>query len=133
MTPLLRVTDLTVAYRRAPGDPDTALDAVSLDVPRGQVTAVIGESGSGKSTLAHAVVRLLPRTGQVLGGRIEFAGEDVLRRDDRSFRALRGRHIGFVPQDPIASLNPTKTVGAQLREAFTLARSPLPPAEVDAR
>ncbi|MFC6091688.1 ABC transporter ATP-binding protein [Saccharothrix lopnurensis] len=134
MTPLVRITDLTVTYRHARDDTaDTALDSVSLDVPEGQVTAVIGESGSGKSTLAHAVVRLLPHNGHIAGGRVEFAGEDVLRRRDEDFRALRGRHIGFVPQDPIASLNPTRTVGAQLREAFTLARSTLSPDEVGAR
>ncbi|MGB3441453.1 MAG: ABC transporter ATP-binding protein [Actinophytocola sp.] len=132
MTVLVRVTDLTVAYRRGDTE-DTALSSVSLEIPRGQVTAVIGESGSGKSTLAHAVVRLLPGNGRILGGSIEFGGEDVLLRGDKAFRPLRGRHIGFVPQDPIASLNPTKTVGAQLREAFTLAHSPLSPGEVDER
>ena len=114
MTPLVRIDGLTVAYgHRAP-----ALSSVSLDVPAGQVTAVIGESGSGKSTLAHAIVRLLPPAGRVLAGRIELSGEDLGGRGDKAFRALRGRHIGFVPQDPIASLNPTMTVGAQLREAF---------------
>ncbi|MGW4116307.1 ABC transporter ATP-binding protein [Actinosynnema sp. NPDC004786] len=134
MTPLVRVADLTVAYRRRHGDAeDTALAAVSLDIPRGQVTAVIGESGSGKSTLAHAVVRLLPPNGHIAAGRVEFAGEDVLSRGDEEFRPLRGRHIGFVPQDPVASLNPTKTIGAQLREAFRLARSPLSPGEVEDR
>ncbi|XVS66426.1 ABC transporter ATP-binding protein [Actinosynnema sp. CA-299493] len=134
MTPLVRITDLTVTYRHArDGAVGTALDSVSLDIPEGQVTAVIGESGSGKSTLAHAVVRLLPHNGHIAGGRVEFAGEDVLRRGDKDFRELRGRHIGFVPQDPIASLNPTKTVGAQLREAFTLARSTLSPDEVATR
>ncbi|MFE9750938.1 ABC transporter ATP-binding protein [Saccharothrix saharensis] len=134
MTPLVRITDLTVTYRHArENTADTALDSVSLDIPEGRVTAVIGESGSGKSTLAHAVVRLLPHNGHITGGSVEFAGEDVLLRSDKDFRALRGRHIGFVPQDPVASLNPTKTVGAQLREAFTLARSTLPADEVDAR
>ncbi|OLF06935.1 hypothetical protein BLA60_29160 [Actinophytocola xinjiangensis] len=129
MTPLVRIDGLTVAYgHRAP-----ALSSVSLDVPAGQVTAVIGESGSGKSTLAHAVVRLLPPAGRVLAGRIELSGEDLGGRGDKAFRALRGRHIGFVPQDPIASLNPTKTVGAQLREAFALAGSPLTAALVDER
>ena len=128
MTPLVRVAGLTVAY-----DEDTALSSVSLEIPRGQVTAIIGESGSGKSTLAHAVVRLLPPNGHIVSGTVEFGGEDVLLRGDKDFRGLRGRHIGFVPQDPIASLNPTKTIGAQLREAFTLARSPLPPKEIDER
>ncbi|SDF35587.1 peptide/nickel transport system ATP-binding protein [Lentzea fradiae] len=134
MTPLVWITGLTVAYRRAHDDvEDTALESVSLDVPAGQVTAVIGESGSGKSTLAHAVVRLLPHNGHIRSGRIELGGEDVLLRGDREFRALRGRHIGFVPQDPVASLNPTKTVGAQLKEAFSLARSPLSPQAVEER
>ncbi|MGM1064558.1 dipeptide ABC transporter ATP-binding protein [Saccharothrix sp. Mg75] len=134
MTPFVRITDLTVAYRHAhDGTSGTALDSISLDVPRGRVTAVIGESGSGKSTLAHAVVRLLPRNGRVVDGRVEFAGEDIAQRGDKEFRALRGRHIGFVPQDPIASLNPTRTIGAQLREAFTLAHSPLSPAQIDQR
>jgi peptide/nickel transport system ATP-binding protein len=129
---LLRVSDLTVTYRRRDGS-ETALASANLDIPRGGVTAVIGESGSGKSTLAHAVVRLLPRNGHIAAGVVEFAGEDVLLRSDREFRPLRGRQIGFVPQDPIASLNPTKTVGAQLREAFTLAHSPLSPVEIGDR
>jgi peptide/nickel transport system ATP-binding protein len=132
MTALVRVTDLTVAYRRG-HDEDTALSSVSLEIPHGQVTAIIGESGSGKSTLAHAVVRLLPPNGRIVSGAIEFGGEDVLLRGDKDFRGLRGRHLGFVPQDPIASLNPTKTVGAQLREAFTLAGSPLSPKEIGER
>jgi peptide/nickel transport system ATP-binding protein len=132
MTPLLRVSDLTVTYQRRDGA-DTALASASLDIPRGEVTAVIGESGSGKSTLAHAIVRLLPRNGSIASGVVELAGEDVLLRKDKEFRPLRGRRIGFVPQDPIGALNPTRTVGAQLREAFRLAHSPLSPAAVDER
>jgi len=127
---ILTVSDLSVTYRRE-DQIDTALDEVSISIPRGEVTAIIGESGSGKSTLAHAIVRLLPINGTVTGGVIDFEGEDVLLRSDKAFRPLRGRHIGFVPQDPIASLNPTKTIGAQLREAFKLAQSPLPPAAVE--
>jgi peptide/nickel transport system ATP-binding protein len=129
--PVLRVEDLTVSYRRG-DEVDTALESVSFEIPRGLVTAVIGESGSGKSTLAHAVIRLLPDNGKIMSGRVNFLGEDVLQRSDRGFRPLRGRHIGFVPQDPVASLNPTKTIGRQLRESFKLANSPLTPPEVDA-
>jgi peptide/nickel transport system ATP-binding protein len=129
---ILAVDDLTVTYRR--GDHvDTALDAVSIALPRGEVTAVIGESGSGKSTLAHAIVRLLPSNGAIAHGSIGFEGEDVLARSDREFRPLRGRHIGFVPQDPIASLNPTKTIRAQLLESFTLGHSPLSAEEIRER
>ncbi|MFO6454101.1 MULTISPECIES: dipeptide ABC transporter ATP-binding protein [unclassified Aeromicrobium] len=129
---LLDVTDLTVTYHRD-GDDVAALDAVSISVPRGSVTAIIGESGSGKSTLAHAIVRLLPRNGEIPSGRIDFGGENVLERSDKAFRPLRGRNIGFVPQDPIASLNPTRTIGAQLRESFSLAHSPLSPEAVRER
>ncbi|WP_229054708.1 ABC transporter ATP-binding protein [Aeromicrobium sp. Leaf350] len=129
---ILRVTDLTVTYRRD-DQVDTALDAVSIEVPRGKVTAIIGESGSGKSTLAHAIVRLLPHNGGIPAGAIDFEGENVLERSDKAFRPLRGRHVGFVPQDPIASLNPTRTIGAQLRESFKLAHSPLSPAAVQER
>ncbi|MEI5676483.1 MULTISPECIES: ABC transporter ATP-binding protein [unclassified Nocardioides] len=131
-TPLVTITDLSVAYRR--GDSrETALEGVSLEIARGRVTAVIGESGSGKSTLAHAVVRLLPGNGDITGGEVRFEDEDLLARTDREFRPLRGAQIGFVPQDPIGSLNPTKTVGAQVREAFRLAGSPLGADEVQER
>src|SRR5690606_3814970 len=130
--PLLAVSELTVRYRRGRSW-DTALDSVSLEIPRGEVTAVIGESGSGKSTLAHSVVRLLPGNAVVDSGRIELAGEPLPAKSEREFRRVRGRRIGFVPQDPIASLNPTKTIGAQLRECFTLAGSALPPAAVTGR
>lgn len=122
--PLLAIRDLTITYRRD-SEHTTALNGVSFDVPRGAVTAIIGESGSGKSTLAHAIVRLLADNAVMDGGKILLAGESILERSDPEFRPLRGRRIGFVPQDPTASLNPTKTVGAQIREAYRLARSPL--------
>jgi peptide/nickel transport system ATP-binding protein len=130
--PVLRVDGLTVTYRRDE-EVDTALESVSFEIPHGLVTAVIGESGSGKSTLAHAVIRLLPENGKITSGTVNFLGEDVLQRTDRGFLPLRGRHIGFVPQDPVASLNPTKTIGRQLRESFKLGKSPLAPAEIDAQ
>ncbi|MGC5616555.1 nickel ABC transporter ATP-binding protein NikE [Georgenia sp. Z1491] len=119
MTDTLTVENLTVTYGADPRS-TPALDSVSLHLPRGEVTAVVGESGSGKSTLAHSIVRLLPRTAEARG-RVTLEGQDVLRIGRRELRSLRGRSIGFVPQDPVASLNPTRTVGAQLRETFTLA------------
>ncbi|GAA4727685.1 ABC transporter ATP-binding protein [Nocardioides endophyticus] len=129
---LLRIAGLSVGYRTGEHE-QTALDDVSLDIARGRVTAVIGESGSGKSTLAHAVVRLLPGSGTITGGRVLFEDEDLLARTDREFRPLRGARIGFVPQDPIASLNPTKTISAQIREAFSLTGSRLGADEVEQR
>jgi ABC-type glutathione transport system ATPase component len=89
----------------------TAVADVSLDVPRGQVTGVVGESGCGKSTLARLVLRLLPAdSGQVL-----FDGVDLATLSASALRLLR-RHMQFVFQDPYSSLDPRYTVQAALLE-----------------
>ncbi|GLZ42198.1 ABC transporter ATP-binding protein [Actinokineospora sp. NBRC 105648] len=112
---LLRVEGLSVAY----GDNQVVTD-VGFGLRRGESLALIGESGSGKSTIARAVLRLLPRGLGRATGRVEFDGHDVLSLSERRFRPLRGRRIGFVPQDPGNSLNPVRTIGAQAREAAAL-------------
>ncbi|MDX6740671.1 ABC transporter ATP-binding protein [Actinocorallia sp. A-T 12471] len=112
--PLLRIDDLTVRYRRAAAD---AVHGVGLTVGRGETVALVGESGSGKSTTAHAVLGLLPPDARVTGGRISFDGHDIT--GERRLGALRGRRIGFVPQDPATSLNPVHRIGAQVAEALT--------------
>lgn len=128
---VLTVEGLTVDYRIGRRR-ERALHAVSLTVPAGAVTAVIGESGSGKSTLAHAIVRLLPHNAEVTAGSVQFGGMDLLRAPERMLRGVRGRDIGFVPQDPVSSLNPTATIGKQLREAYTLAGRTAATEEIDA-
>ncbi|MFD5823831.1 dipeptide ABC transporter ATP-binding protein [Lentzea sp. NPDC060358] len=110
----LRVDDLTVAYGH-----NEVVSHVSFDVRRGESLALIGESGSGKSTIARSVLRLLPRNGRA-SGVVEFDGRDVLSMPERRFRALRGRSIGFVPQDPGHALNPVRTIGSQAQEAAAL-------------
>jgi peptide/nickel transport system ATP-binding protein len=112
---LLRVEDLTVAY----GD-QTVVHGVDFALERGQSLALIGESGSGKSTIARAVLRLLPAQARVPGGRIQFAGRDVTTLTERQFRPLRGRQLGFVPQDPASALNAVRTIGSQAQEAAAL-------------
>jgi peptide/nickel transport system ATP-binding protein len=92
---------------------------VSFALRRGESLALIGESGSGKSTIARAVLRLLPQGGRARGV-VEFDGRDVLSLSERRFRPLRGRRVGFVPQDPANALNPVRTVGAQAKEAAAL-------------
>ncbi|MCD0451630.1 ABC transporter ATP-binding protein [Actinocorallia sp. API 0066] len=114
--PLLSVEGLTVRYRG--GDADAA-HAVDLTVARGETVALVGESGSGKSTTAHAVLGLLPPTARITGGRIRLDGADLVGLGDRGLRAVRGRRIGLVPQDPGTSLNPVHRVGAQIAEALT--------------
>ena len=111
---VLAVDGLTIAYGGT-----QVVHGVDLAVGRGQSLALIGESGSGKSTIARALLRLLPDGGRAQG-RALFEGVDVLALPERRFRPLRGRSIGFVPQDPGASLNPVRTIGAQGLEAAAL-------------
>jgi peptide/nickel transport system ATP-binding protein len=96
---------------------------VGFELGRGRSLALIGESGSGKSTIARAVLRLLPSGGHATG-RIAFDGQEILRMPERGFRPLRGRAIGFIPQDPGNSLNPVRTIGAQANEAAALLDEP---------
>ncbi|WP_369372087.1 dipeptide ABC transporter ATP-binding protein [Promicromonospora sp. Populi] len=111
---LLRVEGLSVAYGRT-----EVVSDVSFALGRGESLALIGESGSGKSTIARSVLRLLP-DGGAARGRVEFEGRDVLALPERQFRPLRGRSLGFVPQDPGSSLNAVRTIGAQAHEAAAL-------------
>ncbi|WP_432541420.1 dipeptide ABC transporter ATP-binding protein [Kineococcus sp. SYSU DK002] len=113
MTTLLSVRDLRVDYTTARGAV-RAVDGVSLDVEPGRVTALVGESGSGKSSVAQAVIGLLAGNGRVSGGRVDLRGEDLLALSERELRAVRGRRIGLVPQDPGNSLNPVATIGASV-------------------
>ena len=110
MTALLSIRDLTVTYRRD-GSEVTALNTISLDVAAGERLAIIGESGSGKSTLALAIAGLLPASSLITGN-IEWPG--------LANAPLAGRDIGFVFQDPSASLDPVMAVGRQIAEvAYT--------------
>ncbi len=112
---LLSVEGLTVAYGN-----HTVVHGVDFELRRGQSLALIGESGSGKSTIARTVLKLLPPEARVLGGRIQFDGRDVSNLGDRQFRPLRGRELGFVPQDPGSALNAVRTIGSQAQEAAGL-------------
>ncbi|CAN7649310.1 dipeptide ABC transporter ATP-binding protein [Pararhizobium sp. LjRoot238] len=116
--PLLLVKGMSVSY-----GPQEVVTDVGFELGRGKSLALIGESGSGKSTIARAVLRLLPGRGHATG-RVEFDGQEVLGLSERRFRPLRGRAIGFVPQDPGNSLNPVRTIGAQAMEAAALLDEP---------
>ncbi|WP_072803570.1 dipeptide ABC transporter ATP-binding protein [Rhodococcoides yunnanense] len=113
---LLSVRDLAVSYSGNLKEPTVA--DVSFDVHAGTTVAIVGESGSGKSTVVNAVLRLLGDRVAV-GGTAKFRERDVLGLRERDFRRIRGRHIGFVPQDPTASLNPVRRIDRQIFEAFT--------------
>ncbi len=113
-SPLLTVEGLEVRF----GDHAPAVAGVDLSVQRGQTVAVVGESGSGKSTTAAAILGLLPPGGRITAGRIMFDGLDITAADRRLLRSIRGRRIGYVPQDPMTNLNPVWKVGFQIREAL---------------
>lgn len=112
--PTLSVRDLHVRLTRD-GESVHAVRGVSLDVHPGDVVALVGESGSGKSVLGLAAMGLLPRRSRpVTQGSVLVDGTDMLTADDEVRRRVRRRHIGAVFQDPMTSLDPTMTVGAQL-------------------
>jgi oligopeptide/dipeptide ABC transporter ATP-binding protein len=115
--PLMAVDGLVVDYV-TPTRSIRALDGVDLRLVRGETIGVVGESGSGKSTLGAAVGGLLPRIARPADGRIVVEGESVFELSPPAIRRLRRERLGFVFQDPVGSLDPTKRVGAQLRLAL---------------
>ncbi|MCP3425025.1 ABC transporter ATP-binding protein [Rothia sp. AR01] len=115
--PLLQIRDLHIAFTSGKKDVP-AVRGVDLTVYPGQTVAIVGESGSGKSTTAHAIIDLLPGTGHITGGSIEFDGVDLTSLSARKKRAYRGDRIGLVPQDPMSNLNPLYRVGTQIKEVL---------------
>ena len=118
--PLLDVQGLRVDFRTESGTV-RAVDGVSWSVAPGETLALVGESGCGKSVTALAILRLLARpAGRVADGRILFAGQDLLTTPEADMRAIRGRDIAMVFQEPMSSLNPVMTIGAQLTEPLRI-------------
>ncbi|MEN9751200.1 MAG: hypothetical protein RLZZ600_247 [Actinomycetota bacterium] len=115
--PLLRIQNLEIDFPTQNGNV-RAVDGVTLELYAGQTLAIVGESGSGKSTTAHAIVNLLPGSGKVSGGSIMFDGKELVGASDKEHEQVRGRQIGFVPQDPMSNLNPVWSVGFQVEEAI---------------
>ena len=129
--PLLKITDLEVTFTSSTGVVP-AVRGANLTIYPGQTVAIVGESGSGKSTTAAAVIGLLPGTGKVAGGTIEFDGQDITNLSTNQWVELRGSGIGLVPQDPMSNLNPVLRVGYQVKEAL-LANNVVPKSEVGER
>ncbi len=95
-----------------------AIEGLSLEIGRGETFALLGESGCGKSMTALSVMRLLPDAAQILAGTVEFAGEDLLRKPEIAMRDIRGRRVAMIFQEPMLSLNPVMTAGAQIAETL---------------
>ncbi|MEL6760136.1 MAG: ABC transporter ATP-binding protein [Myxococcota bacterium] len=110
--------NLTVEYSTEAGTA-RALDGVNFSVQPGEVVGIVGESGSGKSTIGLSVIGLLREPpARTVSGRIEFDGCDLRSLSPRRLRAIRGRRIGMVFQDPTAALNPVLSVGDQIAEVL---------------
>ena len=129
--PLLKITDLEVTFTTSTGVVP-AVRGANLTIYPGQTVAIVGESGSGKSTTAAAVIGLLPGTGKVTGGSIEFDGKELTTMSSKEWIEVRGSGIGLVPQDPMSNLNPVLRVGTQVKEAL-LANNIVPRSEAGER
>jgi peptide/nickel transport system ATP-binding protein len=116
---VLRLEDVVTTFPGASGRVPV-VDGVSLEVAEGEVLALVGESGCGKSMTAFSAMRLVPKPGHVDSGRIELCGRDVLGLSVDEMRKVRGREAAMIFQEPMTSLNPVQTVGAQVVEAIRL-------------
>jgi peptide/nickel transport system ATP-binding protein len=116
---LLEVTDLQtqIASRDGLVRP---VDGVSLSIAAGQCVGLVGESGSGKTMTGMSIMRLLPPGGSIAGGSVRFGDTELTGLDEAAMRQLRGNDIALISQDPMTSLNPVRTIGSQLREAYKI-------------
>ena len=94
------------------------VDAMSFDIPAGEILGVVGESGAGKSMTGNAVIGLLDPPAHIAGGEIWLSDQRIDDLPKEAMRRLRGKQIGMVFQDPLTSLNPLLTIGDQLRETI---------------
>jgi peptide/nickel transport system ATP-binding protein len=118
---LLEVNDLKTHFRTDDGIVK-AVDGVSFSVEKGQTLGIVGESGSGKSVTCLTIMGLNPKVNTISSGEALWKGKDLLHMSSRQLRNIRGDDIAMIFQDPMTSLNPVKSIGAQLNEAVMLHR-----------
>ncbi len=118
-TTLLEVADLRTYFDTEEGVVK-AVDDLSFRLEQGRTLGIVGESGSGKSVTSLSIMRLLASTARIETGRISFLGRDLVRLPERQMQSIRGRDISMIFQEPMTSLNPVFTVGAQIMEAIIL-------------
>src|ERR1700758_4911128 len=115
--PLLAVEDLRTYFDLRAGTVK-AVDGVGFTLAPRETLAIVGESGCGKSITALSLMRLVPDPpGRIAGGKVELAGTDLLTLDDERMRAVRGKDIAMIFQEPMTSLNPVLTIGSQIAES----------------
>lgn len=116
---LLEIQNLATAFPTEAGMA-RAVDDVTLSVDKGKVLGIVGESGCGKSITSLSILRLIPPPGKIVNGQIRLDGKNLLDFTEAQMRGVRGNRIALIPQDPMTSLNPVYTVGAQIMEAVEL-------------
>ncbi len=114
---LLQVEDLKTYFFTEAGVVK-AVDGISFDLRKGEPLGLVGESGSGKTVTALSILGVVPRPGRIISGRILLGSDDLVAKKEKDMRAIRGRKIGYVSQDPNSSLDPLYTVESQLAEVI---------------
>ena len=118
-TPLLQVKNLCTSFDVDAGEV-RAVNGISFSLEKGKVLGIVGESGSGKSVTAYSIMRILVEPGRIKSGEILFEGQDIVKFSKKQMSEFRGKRVSIIFQDPMTSLNPTYTIGNQLREAILL-------------
>jgi oligopeptide/dipeptide ABC transporter ATP-binding protein len=116
---LLELRNLTTVFPTRRGEV-RAVDGVQLTLSEGEILGIVGESGCGKSTALLSIMRLVRPPGRLAGGQILFRGRDLSTLSESEMRAVRGKEIAMIFQDPLSTLNPAFPVGEQIREALRL-------------
>ena len=132
MAELLEVKHLSVSFDTPEGEVEAVRD-VSFFVKKGETLAIVGESGCGKSVLCRSIIKLLPRTARIKSGSILANGREIIECTEKEMQTIRGSFFSMVFQDPMTSLNPAMTVGAQIAEAVLIHRPELSREEVRRR
>ncbi|GEC87951.1 ABC transporter ATP-binding protein [Brevibacillus brevis] len=112
---MLEIKNLQTRFRTDNGE-ITVLDGVSFQINKGETIGVVGESGCGKSVTSLSIMGLLPRTARITGGEILYNGENLVAFSKDQMRKVRGKEIAMIFQEPMTSLNPVYTIGAQIME-----------------
>lgn len=121
MKELLTVEHLSVSFYTSAGEVQAVRD-VSFSLREGEVLAIVGESGCGKSVLCKSIMRLLPKTARIKAGTVRVGDTDLAACREKDMCALRGKLFSMILQDPMTSLDPTMTIGAQIAEAVLVHR-----------
>ena len=119
MEEILKVEGLKTSFMTSSGEVQ-AVRGVSFTVEKGEILGIVGESGSGKSVTAYSIMRILVEPGRIKSGEILFDGQDIVKFSKKQMSEFRGKRVSIIFQDPMTSLNPTYTIGNQLREAILL-------------